>query len=306
MVEGGLKMKILVTGGAGFIGSHISDYFIENGYEVVIVDSLIHGNREFINPSAVFYEMDITDPDLIKVFEKEKPDYVSHHAAQIKVLNSVTDPIMDAQINIIGSINILECCRKTNVKKIIYPSSAAIFGNPMYLPIDEAHPLNMISGYGVSKHTVEHYLEVYNKLYGLEYTSFRYANVYGPRQDSTGEGGVISIFAEQFEKGITPTIFGDGEQTRDFVYVKDIARANYFAINEGLTGLYNVSSNIATSVNDLIDIFNRVYGKNIKPIYEQERPGDIKHSYMSYDKINKACGWAPTYSIEEGITKMKK
>ncbi|WP_238884660.1 NAD-dependent epimerase/dehydratase family protein [Clostridium sp. YIM B02551] len=295
-------MKVLVTGGAGFIGSHIVDEYIKNNHEVVIVDDMSHGSKINVNKLAKFYNIDIRSEDLATIFEKEKFDIVNHHAAQISVPNSIEDPIEDASINIMGTLNILECCRKFGVKKVIYPASAAIFGEPKYLPIDEEHPLNMQCGYGVTKHTVEHYLEVYNKLYGINYTVFRYANVYGPRQDSKGEGGVIAIFSERFLKKEVPVIFGDGEQSRDFVYVKDVAKANLIALTELNNNIYNVSTNIEISLNKLISVFNNLVNSSIKPIYKEERIGDIRNSFMIYDKIKNECSWKPNYSLEEGLT----
>lgn len=294
-------MKVLVTGGAGFIGSHIVDSLIDNGYEVCVVDNLSRGNKKNLNKDAKFYEKDIRDTDLVNVFEKEKPDYVIHMAAQINVNASVKDPMDDAMTNIIGSINVLESCRKTGVKKVVYPASAAIFGEPEYLPVDEKHPLNMISPYGVSKHTVEHYLSVYSKLYGLQYNVLRYANVYGPRQDSSGEGGVVAIFCDTLLRGESPYIFGDGEQTRDFVYVKDVVSANLLALKSNSNGIYNVCTNTEITVNDLFECIGKVINPDIKVIYKEARPGDILKSYMTYDKIKKDMNWSPKYSLEEGI-----
>lgn len=294
-------MKILVTGGAGFIGSHIVDKYIENGHDVTIIDNLVHGKEENINKKAKFINKDIRDKELYKIFEDEKFDVVCHQAAQISVPSSIEDPMYDADINILGTLNLLECCRKYGVKKVIYPASAAIFGEPQYLPIDEQHPLNMQCGYGVTKHTVEHYLDVYNKLYGVKYTVFRYANVYGPRQDATGEGGVVAIFSEKFLENQAPFIFGDGEQTRDFVYVKDVAEANLIALESLDNDIFNVSTNVKVSVNELFEIFNKLTQNSLKPIYKEERFGDIKNSYMTYDKIASSSAWKPHYKLKEGL-----
>ncbi|MEW8956153.1 NAD-dependent epimerase/dehydratase family protein [Clostridium sp.] len=294
-------MKVLVTGGAGFIGSNIVDGFIENGHDVVILDNFSHGKMENVNLKAKVYNLDIRDKKLKEVFETERPEVVCHHAAQISVPKSVDDPIEDADINILGSLNLLECCRLYGVKKVIYPASAAIFGEPSYLPIDEEHPLDMMSGYGVTKHTLEHYLKVYKALYGINYTIMRYANVYGPRQDSTGEGGVVAIFCERILEDQVPTIFGNGEQTRDFVFVKDVVEANIKALTVLDNEIYNVSTNSKISIDDLFNMVCSILNKDMKPIYGEERAGDILHSYMSYEKINEACGWKPQYSLEEGI-----
>lgn len=294
-------MKVIVTGGAGFIGSHIVDLLIENDFEVCVIDNLIHGKKENINSQAKFYKLDIRDESILEIFEKERPDIVIHNAAQISVPNSIEDPIEDSSINIMGSINIIEAARISGVKKIIYPASAAIFGEPQYLPVDENHPLNMISPYGITKHTVEHYLYVYKQLYNIDYTVLRYSNVYGPKQDSSGEGGVVSIFCEKLLRNEIPNIYGDGEQIRDFVYVKDVARANLIAIKSDNSEIYNVCTNTKITVNSLFNCIADILHKDIKPIYTDEREGDIRYSYMSYDKIESELGWKPEYSLSDGI-----
>ncbi|PMQ01790.1 MAG: UDP-glucose 4-epimerase [Dictyoglomus sp. NZ13-RE01] len=294
-------MKILVTGGAGFIGSHIVDLLVENGYEVVIIDNLSTGKEGFINKKAVFYKKDITDDDLYEIFEKEKPNYVIHQAAQIDVQKSINDPMFDLKVNVLGTVNLLECCRKFNIKKIVYASSAAVYGDPEYLPIDENHKVNPISFYGVSKHTPEHYLDVYSKLYGLKYTILRYANVYGIRQDPKGEGGVISIFIDRMLRGERPIIFGDGNQTRDFVYVKDVAKANLLALERGDNEILNISTGKPTSINELVEIMNKIMNTSLKPIYSDPRKGDIVHSYLDNRKALKVLGWRPEYSLEDGL-----
>lgn len=294
-------MKVLVTGGAGFIGSHIVDSLIMQGHEVAIIDNLSHGFKSNINGQARFYNADIRDRCIHSIFKEFKPEALYHHAAQVKVPSSIDNPINDADINILGTINLLEACRKNGVRKVIYPSSAAIFGNPKYLPVDEKHPLNMISPYGISKHSVEHYLKVYKELFGISYTVLIYANVYGPRQDSTGEGGVIAIFADRFSHNRAVSVFGNGEQTRDFVYVEDVAAANI----EALRGLndenYNVCTNQGMSISNLLKVFKRLTARDMIIQYEAPREGDIIHSYMSYDKIKEACGWKPQIDIETGI-----
>ncbi|HEX9060725.1 MAG TPA: NAD-dependent epimerase/dehydratase family protein [Clostridia bacterium] len=298
-------MKVVVTGGAGFIGSHITDLLVEKGHEVHVMDNLVHGKRENVNPQAIFHCIDILDKGIPGLFADIKPDILIHHAAQIKVAKSVADALYDAEVNILGSINLIDSAAKAGVKKVIYPSSAAIFGEPEYLPIDEKHPLSMISPYGVSKHTVEHYLDVYYKLYGLKYNVLRYSNVYGSRQDSSGEGGVVAIFTDHFIGNEIPTIFGDGEQVRDFVYVKDVAKANLMMIENDTNGIYNVCTNEETSINYLVSVFNKLYSRQVTPKYAAPREGDIKNSYMSYDKINADTGWKPEYSLLEGLEDMK-
>ena len=251
-------MKILVTGGAGFIGSHVVDLFVSEGYEVVIVDDLSTGRMSNLNPAATFYQMDIRDPKIVDVFEKERPDYVSHHAAQMDVRRSVVEPLFDADVNILGSINLIEAARKTGVKRFLYISSGGTaYGEPQYLPCDENHPVLPICQYGVSKHTVEHYLFLYHLNYGLDYTVLRYPNVYGPRQDPHGEAGVVAIFVGKMLAGEPVTITGDGEQQRDFVFVGDCARGNLLGMNAPV-GIYNLGYGEGTSINQIFDALKEI------------------------------------------------
>lgn len=296
-------MKVIVTGGAGFVGSHVVDLLIKNGYEVVVIDNLSHGKIDNINKKAKFYKMDIRDREIDNIFDSEKPDYVIHEAAQMNVSRSLEDPLGDAEINIMGSINLLESCKKHNVKKIVYPSSAAVFGEPKYLPIDEEHPLNMVSNYGISKHTVEHYLDVYNKLFNLKYVSLRCSNVYGPRQDTEGEGGVIATFCNNVLKDEDIFIFGDGNQVRDFIYVEDVAKATVLCMENDLTGIFNICSNLKITINDIVSIIERIADKKINPIYCSSRKGDIKESWMSNEKILSKSNWNPVVNIDNGIKK---
>lgn len=295
------QKKVLVTGGAGFIGSHIVDELVKEGAEVVVVDNLSTGCRENVNLKATFYEVDIRDEELKNVFKKEDIDYVIHQAAQIDVQKSIQKPTFDAQNNIGGTINLLEACREYEIKKIIYASSAAVYGTPEYLGIDEDHPVNPISIYGISKHTPEHYIKTYRQLYDLDYTILRYANVYGPRQDPKGEGGVISIFVDAMLQGERPTIFGDGKQTRDFIYVKDIAQANLAALKQADNEVLNISCHDQTSINELVTEMNHILDTDLKPKYEAERPGDIRHSYLTNHKAIKALDWQPEYDLEAGL-----
>ncbi|OBR89760.1 UDP-glucose 4-epimerase [Clostridium ragsdalei P11] len=294
-------MKIMVTGGTGFIGSHIVDLLIKNNYDVCVIDNLSHSEIENINPKAKFYKCDILDPTVYKIFEVEKPDIVVHEAAQISNDYSISNPIKDASINIIGTLNLLESAKNVKAKKFIYASSAAVFGEPSYLPIDENHSLNMISNYGVSKHTPEHYLNVYRKLYNIPYCVLRYSNVYGPRQLSSSGGGVVSIFCNKIIKNQPPYIYGDGKQIRDFVYVKDVARANLLAIKNTCEGIFNVCSGQKISINELFKIIASILNKKLQPIYTENKLGDLVISYMTYQKIFKKMGWKPIYDIFEGI-----
>jgi len=297
-------MKFLVTGGAGFIGSNVVDGLIEAGYEVVVVDNLITGKRENVNPKARFYRVDITSPDLEEVFERERPDYVNHHAAQMNVRKSVDDPMYDARVNVLGSVNLLELCRRYEVKKVIYASTGgAVYGEPLYLPVDEDHPVNPLSPYGVTKHTVEHYLYFYGANYGLRYTILRYPNIYGPRQDPHGEAGVVAIFTEKMLRNERPTIFGDGTQTRDYVYVGDVVTANLLAIDKGDGEIYNVGTGVETSVNELFEFLREAVGVNLEPIYGERRLGEVYRIAITNDKIYRDFGWKPQTPLKEGLFK---
>ncbi len=295
-------MKVLVTGGAGFIGSHIVDHLITNKHSVVVVDNLSTGKVENINPSAVFYWTNITNyKSLENVFKVERPDYVMHLAAQINIQNSIIDPTFDAETNIIGTLNLLRCCVKFDIKKIIYASSAAVYGNPIYLGINEEHSEQPISFYGISKHTPEQHIKVFSELYNLKYTILRYSNAYGIRQDPKGEGGVVSIFVDKLLNKEQPIIFGDGLQTRDFIYVEDIALANLAAIHSGDGEIINISINKPTSLIELLKTMNEIYGTNIQPIFMEAKPGDIKTSYLDNGKARRILYWKPRYSLHEGL-----
>ena len=296
-------MKVLVTGGAGFIGSHVTDHFIQSGWEVVIVDNLSTGRESNINPQAAFYRMDIRDPRLLSIFEREKPDVVDHHAAQMDVRKSVADPLFDADVNILGTINLLECARKTGVRKIVYISSGgAAYGEPVYLPCDEAHPINPLCPYGVTKHTVEHYLYLYKELYGLDYAVLRYPNVYGPRQDPHGEAGVVAIFTGRMLSQDPVTIFGDGTQERDFVYVGDCARANVLVAANGASGIYNLGCGVGTSINQIFDGLKQVTQYPYQPDYAPAKAGETYKIYLSAKRANQELGWSPSLNLVEGLT----
>ncbi|MGE4274386.1 MAG: NAD-dependent epimerase/dehydratase family protein [Desulfitobacterium sp.] len=295
-------MKVLVTGGAGFIGSHIVDCLIRDKYEVLVVDNLSTGKEENINTSSVFYRVDILDyASLEAVFQLEHPNYVIHQAAQINVHNSILNPSSDAATNILGTINLLRCCVKFHVEKIVYASSAAVYGNPAYLGIDEEHPLRPLSFYGVSKLTPEQYLKSFSDLFQLKYTILRYANVYGIRQDPKGEGGVVSIFTDRLLQRKQPVIFGDGTQTRDFIYVEDVALANLAALHLGDGQIFNISTNQATEVIKLLERMNEICGTEIKPVYLEAKPGEIKTCYLNNNKARQLLSWKPDFSLTEGL-----
>lgn len=294
-------MKVLVTGGAGFIGSQIADSLLERGDQVIIVDNLSTGILNHVSEQASFYNCDITSEQLSHVFELEQPDYVIHHAAQIDVQKSMKSPLEDANINIIGTLNILDNCKKNGVQKIVYASSAAVYGQPISRSIDENHPIVPISNYGISKYAPEIYIRAYQQLFGLKFTILRYANVYGIRQSAKGEGGVVSIFMDKVMKNQTLTVFGNGNQTRDFINVSDVVRANLMSLTSGDNLTFNVSTDTSVSINELIKAIESVTGIQPKVIYEDMRPGDIVHSRLNNQQIIQALDWQPIVSIEQGL-----
>ena len=298
-------MKILITGGAGFIGSHVADLLIENNFDVSIVDNLSSGKLENINPKARFYKCDARDSEIFKIIEIEKPQIVIHNAAQLSVRNSVDDPLNDASINIIGGLNVLEACRKIKVRKIIFASSGGVvYGEQQYFPADENHPTKPISPYGVAKLSFEKYLFYYNYIFGIKYICLRYANVYGPRQDPHGEAGVVAIFSKKLLNNEQPVINGDGKQTRDYVYVKDVAAANLSAIRNDFVGEINIGTGIETDVNNVFDILKKAAGKkDLKEVHGPAKTGEQERSVLSYKKAQTILGWEPKVKIKEGLTR---
>jgi UDP-glucose 4-epimerase len=297
-----MSLKVLVTGGAGFIGSRVATRLIKDGHQVAIVDNLATGNAKNVPAEATFYQMSIGDAKLNEVFAKEKFDIVIHHAAQIDVRKSVEDPVYDATVNVLGSLNLLNCIRDNSVKKMVYASTGgAVYGEPQYLPCDENHPVKPLCPYGITKHTVEHYIELYNMLYGLNYTILRYPNVYGHFQNPYGEAGVNAIFVGMMIRGITPTIFGDGSQTRDFVFVDDVVEANMLAMKTEKMGIFNLGWAKPISVNDIYHILQKITGFPNPPIYAPGRAGEVNHIYLSPAKIKKELGWEPKVDFEEGL-----
>lgn len=294
-------MNILVTGGAGFIASHIVDAFIEADHNVVIIDNLTTGREENINPKAKFYKADIRD-DLSKIFEEHKFDVVNHHAAQIDVRRSVTDPIYDAQVNILGTLNLLQNSIKYGVKKFMFASTGgAVYGEQDYFPADEAHKQQPLSPYGISKLAVEKYLYFYKEVHKLNYTILRYANIYGPRQNPLGEAGVVCIFLDKILAGGQPIINGSGEQTRDYVYVKDVVKANLLTLNEEESEIYNVGTGIETSVNELFRLINENFNNQIKEVHGPAKPGEQMRSVITSEKLYKKFGWKPNTLLRDGL-----
>lgn len=290
--------NVLITGGAGFIGSHVSDFLIAKGYNVIVVDNLSSGSNSNLNNKAKFYNLDINSSDLEHIFKENSIDYVFHFAAQASVSYSTKHPTEDATENILGSINVLKFSKKYNVKKFITVSTAAVYGVPEYLPVDEKHPTTCLSFYGISKLTMEKYTE----LFGIDYIIFRFANVYGPRQSAHGEAGVVAIFSDKMKNNEDITIHGDGEQTRDFVYVSDIADICLSAIEKDVKNeIINVSTNTAISVNKLFEIMSKNYNYKKTPIYSEERFGDIKHSILDNKKCQKLFDFVPKTAVEDGL-----
>jgi UDP-glucose 4-epimerase len=296
-------VRILVTGGAGFIGSHVVDRFVALGHEVAVFDDLSTGFREFVNPKARFYRADLSDAQAVEACVAEfRPDIVDHHAAQIDVRHSVSDPRHDARINILGSLALLESCSRHAVRKIVYASTGgAIYGEGRHLPATEEHPINPEAPYGASKHTVEHYLYIWKLLHGLDYTVLRYPNVYGPRQNPHGEAGVNAIFIGLMSKGQRPRIFGSGEQLRDYLYVGDVVEANQLALDRGSGAMVNLGRGIGVSVNDIFRELKALLDFEGDPIYEPPRPGEVQRIYLDASQAVALLGWEPRVSFPEGL-----
>ena len=297
-------MKILVTGGAGFIASHVADAFINNGHEVFVLDNLLTGFERNVNPKAKFIKADICDKELDKLFKKEKFDVVNHHAAQMDVRRSVADPAFDANTNILGTINLLQNCVKTGVKKFMFASTGgAVYGEQNYFPADENHPTSPLSPYGISKLTVEKYLYFYNVQYKLNYSILRYANIYGPRQNSAGEAGVVAIFSTKLLKKEQPIINGTGMQTRDYVFVGDVVKANLLALEDESNDIYNVGTAKETNVNEIFNMLNDIVGNGQKEKHGPAAPGEQMRSVITSEKLFKKFGWKPSTILEEGLQK---
>lgn len=298
-------MKILIIGGAGFIGSHIVDLLIEKGYDIVVIDDLSKGNITNVNKKAKFYKIDILSKDLAYIFGKENFSAVIHQAAKTNVRKSLDKPIEYAETNILGTLNLLECCRKFNVKRFIYAASASRYGPPQYLPCGENHIVNPLSPYALSKYAAETYLKLYAQTYGITYTILIYSNVYGERQNTSEESGVIPIFITKLLNKVQPSIFGNGEQTRDFTYVEDVAFANYLALTSknAENKTFNVCYGEETSINALYEKVKKILAVNIEPIYKPKIKGEIEKIYLSNQLIEKELGWRPNTRIDEGLRK---
>lgn len=298
----GSKMKVLVTGGAGFIGSFVLDALMQAGHEPVVVDSLISGRKENLPQGVKLHQIDIASPALLDVMLHEKPEVVLHLAAQVSVQRSMCNPVHDAAVNLIGSLQVLNACVLAACRKVIYTSSAAVYGDPSYLPVDEQHPIRPCSPYGVSKHTVEHYLPIYKQVHGLDFTVLRLANVYGPRQELSAESGVTTAFVNRFIHGQPLQVQGDGEQTRDFVYVQDVARAHLLALDQGNGETVNIGTGIETSINQLLDELCRANPQPATVQHVPARAGDIRRSVLGCDRVKQVLGFAASYSLHDGLS----
>lgn len=295
-------MKIALTGGAGFIASNIADEYIKLGHEVHIFDNLSTGRRENINKDAVFHETDIRSGELKRIFELEQFDIVNHHAAQMDVRVSVGHPDYDAGVNIIGSLNVYEAASKSGVRKIIFASTGgAIYGEAEILPTDENYPPMPCSPYGISKFASEKYLYYYSKVKGLDTAVLRYSNVYGPRQNAMGDAGVIAIFIGRMLSGEQSYIFGDGFNTRDYVYVSDVVRANVMALESDFRGIYNVSTGVETTVNEVFDKIKSITGAKCERVYLDAKIGEQRRSCCHYGKILQEHGWEPGVLLDKGL-----
>src|SRR3990170_7676943 len=294
--------KILVTGGAGFIGSNLVHKLIQRGHKVVVIDNLSTGFRSNLHPQAKFYKVDICSAVIDKIFQRERFDYILHYAAQVDVRKSLQNPILDVEVNISGSINLLRSCQKHKVKKVIFASTGgAIYGEQSYFPADEKHLELPISPYGVTKLSVEKYLYFYNKVYGISYVAIRYANVYGPRQNPKGDSGVVAIFSEKLLRNEALTIYGKGEQTRDYVYVEDAVNAALLALKSKQTGSFNIGTGKETSVNQLYQMMKAKTGSESMVTYAPFRAGEQMRSCIDYTKAKKLLGWKPSFDLYSGL-----
>lgn len=295
-------MRILVTGGAGFIGSHVAALLRDAGHVVAILDDFSTGQRENIPDGAICYDCDIRDPRLAMILAEFRPELISHHAAQMSVRVSIQRPRFDATVNIEGGINLLESARHAGTRKIVYASTGgAVYGEPQALPCDENHPIAPLCHYGLSKYTFEGYLALYKRLYGLDYTVLRYPNVYGPRQDPDGEAGVVAIFARRMLQGLPITIYGDGQQERDFIFVGDVARATLAALTAAPSAVINLGSGIGTSVRTIFDTLAELTGYMTPPRFEAARLGEVYRIYLTGIRARTLLGWTPTVTLRAGL-----
>ena len=295
-------MNVLVTGGAGFIGSNVVDAFINEGHNVIILDNFSSGKDENVNPKATVYRMDIQDAAVENIFRDEKIEVMCHHAAQMDVRKSVADPKFDALVNVLGFLNLMEAGRKHGLKKVLFSSTGgAIYGEQDYFPADEQHPNRPLSPYGITKLTTEKYIFFYKEIYGIDHVILRYANIYGPRQNPHGDAGVVAIFSLKMLNGEQPIINGDGKQTRDYVFVGDVVKANVLALSYNGSNIFNIGTGIETDVNQLFHYIKKLTGSNAEENHIPAKAGEQMRSVISSKKINEMLGWKPTVTVEEGL-----
>ncbi len=295
-------MKILVTGGAGFIGSHVVDAYVAAGHDVLVVDDLSTGKRENLNPKGRFHHLDIVDPKVVELIRDERPAVLNLHAAQMDVRRSVADPLFDARVNILGTINLLEAGRRANVRRVLFVSSGgAAYGEQEQFPAPETHPTNPVSPYGVSKRAGELYAFFFQAEYQIPFVALRYANIYGPRQDPHGEAGVVAIFSERMLRGEPVTVNGDGKQTRDYVYVGDVVRANLLALESTATGPFNVGTGVETDVNTLAAHLLRASGSRSEVRHGPAKQGEQRRSVIDSRRAADVLGWRPEVTLEDGL-----
>jgi len=300
-------MNILVTGGAGFIGSHIVDQFVGEGHRVSVIDDLSTGKRKQVHRKAVFYKLDVCSPRVEKVFKKERPLAIVHLAAQMNVRKSTEDPVFDAQVNIVGILRLLELAVRYGARKILFASSGGtVYGEQEAFPASESHPTRPLSPYGISKLTCEYYLEYYRHVAGLKYVALRLANVYGPRQNADGEAGVVAIFTQQMLAGEQPRINGNGLQTRDYVYAGDVVDAVRAALDPSVEGIFNVGTGIETTVNEIFTRLKELTNTECREIYGPEKKGEQMRSALDAGKLEKETDWAPGVSLSEGLDETVK
>ncbi|ULM95097.1 NAD-dependent epimerase/dehydratase family protein [Peribacillus frigoritolerans] len=296
--------KVLITGGCGFIGSHLAEKLSELKFDVTVVDNLVTGSINNINQKKItFFECDILEDHFDEIVKQYRPNYIIHLAAQANVNESINNILYDEQVNIRGTLKVIDLSRKYNVKKIVFASTSAVYGHPKFLPMDTSHIAEPLSPYGASKYASEHYLRLAKKLFNIDFTVLRYGNVYGPKQNAKLEGGIVAIFSSAVSQNVRPTIFGDGEQTRDFVFVGDIVSANIQALKFGSGQILNVSTGTQVSVNQLFQLIKSISESHIEPIYKEERAGDIKHSLMCIKKTSEILQWSPVVDLKEGLIK---
>ena len=295
-------MKILVTGGAGFIGSHVVNTYINTGHDVIVIDDLSSGEKKFINPKANFYQLNIHAPEVRTILEKEKITVINHHAAQISVSKSFANPLFDANSNIIGTLQLLQNAVSLGIKKFVFASTGgAMYGKQKSFPASEEHSCQPLSPYGIAKLCAENYINYFCMQHGLNTTILRYSNVYGPHQNPHGEAGVVAIFCQRLIEGLPPIIYGDGEQTRDFISIRDITKANTLALDPQCIGIFNVGTGNEISVNFLTQSLLKIGELDIAVEHRPARKGEQRRSAIDSKKLLKSFGWKPDVSLEEGL-----